>query len=211
MGDGGIDICSRHKRMAFFSCPISCLTNEVADETEPERESIVAICEAEALPEDFRDGIRSEVWESFLTTEPRNETGILSVLSFTPYDFSIEICFHLEQLPKVFLVGLQEMVQHGWPNHDDFYIHGDRLWSQSCRGEPVEFTGILDLHLTGLDHPLERIPRKRLAQHVQCVHDQVAAVGLQHSSCTDFREVGVHDAHVGPPFNLADEIGIGRV
>ena len=48
-------------------------------------------------------------------------------------------------------------------------------------------------------------------QHVQRVHDQVAAVGLEDGAGADLGEIRVHDAHVCAPFDFADQVGVRRM
>ena len=104
------------------------------------------------------------------------------------------------------------MIQRRWPDQHDLDLQGHGLRTQRGRGDRAGLLGqVLDPHLASEQRPLERLPGKRLAHHVERVQHEEAAAGTVQCAGADLTEVGLHRAERGAVVDAADEVVVGRI
>ncbi len=211
MCDGRFDVAPCDECAALLRSPIARLADEIADETEPKRQPVASVGEPVPIPDNFRHRVGTEVRQILFAAKPGNELGILFLVPLVAIDLHVEIGLYLKHLRKVFFVGLQQMQQQRGTHEHHLDDDRDRLGSQSRRRKAVELARIFDGRFPGPHDPFQGVPRKRLAQEIDRIHQQESAVRQQHGTGSNLREIGVHDAEVGPPLDFSDQVGVSRV
>ena len=110
--------------------------------------------EAEPLTNHFGDCIGAEVRQPFFAAELCDEAGILAILPFASDHFCVEVRLHFKELGKVLFVGLEQVIDHGRPDHDDFHRDGDGLRPEAGSRESIELAGVFDFHFSRFDDSL---------------------------------------------------------
>ena len=124
----------------------------------------------------------------------------------------VELGLDLEELVKIFVVAIEQLVDIGVADQDDLDVQGDGLGLQGPGGDhPEHLHGVLDLDLPVFQAALQGLVGKEPAQQVQGLQDEVAAVGPVQGPGPDQGEVGHQGAELGPAFHRPEQVGVGGV
>ncbi len=101
------------------------------------------------------------------------------MFSPVPFHAAVEIGLHLEKLPGVLVVGMEDIVKVGVAREDDLHVEGDGLGLQTRRAdETILLQHVLDADLPILERPFQCLVRKGVPQELQGVDDKIAPFAL---------------------------------
>jgi len=123
-----------------------------------------------------------------------------------------ELGFDLEELAKVLIQRIEQLIEARVADDHDLDIERDRLRLQARRShQAIELGHLLDLDLVVAKSTLEPVIGEGVHQQVLGFHHQVAAVGAVQRTGANLGKVRDHRPIFGPVLDPADEVVVGGV
>ena len=140
------------------------------------------------------------------------QARIQQVVLRVALDAVFKVRRHLEQLAKLGVVVLQQVVQKAVTKQNDLDVQRYRLRLQRHGADQAhQLAHGLDANLARLQRSLQTVPGKRLHQHLACVQQQVAAIGAVQGAGLDQGEIRHQCTELRHMLNTPDQIAVGGV
>jgi len=126
----------------------------------------------------------------FVNDQPGDELRVAVQVGRIPHHGGIEIRTDLEDLLKLVVRLIEQVIEVIVADHNHLDVYSDRLRLHGRGGEEKRHIVADDLCGAVFKHPLQRVPHARFLQHVHRMQNQVPAVGQQQRAGADFGEIG---------------------
>ncbi len=120
-----------------------------------------------------------EVGQPFFIAQLADPVRVGELVAVVAPHHRIEIGADFEQLVKVVVPGVEQMIEKSAADDDDFSVDLDRFRFQSRRGKQRE--GFVGFHFNAAaaQHAFQDFPHRRFGDRVLQAEDQIAAMGAQ--------------------------------
>ncbi|MNQ89740.1 hypothetical protein D3C85_1050560 [compost metagenome] len=188
------------------------LADQLEQVANARRKPALMLGQARAVGCQARHGIGRQRRHALLRGARGEQLGELLEALVDHRNVFIEVHQHPEHFLEVWIMVLQGVIQLACPDDDHLDLKGDHFWRQRYGRQATELTERrFHFQLARLQGTLERIPDKRLAQHLLGFQNQEAAVGAVESAGAQLAIGGVQGALVGAVFDTAEQVVVGRV
>jgi len=177
-GHGPLDMPLRDDVRLVRPGVIVGLAQQVEDIGEPGAELVLAAGQTDAVFRHFGHRARVEGHQLMLLAHPLDELGVAAQVGGVVGHHRVKFGLDLEDLAKIVIRRIEQLVQVGIAEHDDLDAEGDGLGLHRGHGQQQHRIVGVDLGFGILEHALEQGPDPGLEQNVPGVQDQVAAIGL---------------------------------
>ena len=191
--------------------PPGGFADHVRDVDELRRQPVRPARLPRAVLDDGRHPSAVKRGERFGGRDVPDEAGVLENAVRLSLHGRVELGLDLEDLRKVGIGGVKELVQLAVSNHQDLHAARDRLGLQNGGREHEDRIVRLDLERAVAQRPLERRPHAGLAQDIARVEDEEPSVRARKRARLDPHEVGPPlPAPVEGPVDRAEQVLVGR-
>ena len=127
LADGEVDVAGLHERMILLLGPEARLRDEIRDLDQARRELPLALSQARTVLDQPRDGGSVEMAQVVLAHPAADEGGVVALVLGGPVELGREVGLHLEELTKVLVELVEEVVEERRAEQDHLQVEGDRL------------------------------------------------------------------------------------
>ena len=211
-GDRVLDIFARHRAAPALACEVIRLAQQVRERAQASRDLAGVSGEPRGMLDAAGDPAAIDRQQVLVARYGGDEAREQLLVLGAAVEAVLEIGNHLEQIPEVRIVGVQQVVDEAVAEQDDLDVERDRLGRKRYGAyEAVHFADGFDADLPRRQRALQRFPGERLHQQLVGVDQQIAAVCAMQRTGLDQSEVGPQCAELRDMVHAPDEVVVARV
>jgi len=154
------------------------LAHQIGDLAEASRQLVLVVAHPGRVLEHPTRPLDRQRQQALLVRQPGKEPHVVQQPVLRPRHLDLEVDLDLEELGEVEIGARKCVVDLGDSDQADLDAQLDRLGPQRRhRHHAARLAGVVQLDLPVLERALQALPRRRVAQQVGRVQQQIAAVG----------------------------------